>query len=77
MEHFAPGIVESTIGSVDLAQRGQPKPSDRTFFNAVVPDQASIVSTPFPTFSPFNVIDRFAHKIGFKAISSRAPPIIF
>ncbi len=74
MAHFAPSIVESTIGSADLVQRGQPKPSDRTFHDATVPDQTSIVSTPFLTLSPLSVIDRFAQKINFKAISNRAPP---
>jgi hypothetical protein len=73
-DHFAPSIAESAIGSFDLVQRVNPKSSDRPFYDAVVPDQVSISSTPFLAFSPFKVIDRFARKISFKAISSRAPP---
>lgn len=73
-DHFAPSIAESTIGSVDLVQRTNPKSSDRTFCDAVIPDQVPIVSILFLTFSVFEAIDRFVRKIGFKAISSRAPP---
>ena len=72
--YFSPFIIGSALGSADLTPRTNFNFSDRTFHNALIPGQVSIVSTRVFVFTPSEVFDRLASKFGPKAISIRAPP---
>jgi hypothetical protein len=72
--HFSPFIIGSALGSADLTPRANFNFSDRTFHNALIPGQVSIVSTKVFVFTPSEVFDRLASKFGPKTISIRAPP---
>lgn len=73
-DHFAPIVMDSAIGAVDLVHRTHFKFSDSDFHDALITDQKSIAPTTVSVciLSPFS--DCFANKFELKAIPSRAPP---